>query len=196
MFYWTLLNVENHQKYTLTALQLYAVTNEKALKGEKSATIFKNLIETINILNSEGLILNINGKFTRFYGILTMCLGDTPALNWLGGFKVSVSKTLKFCRSCEIKRGSNMKIQNDCEIIPRTLSRHKKRLEQLRRVDLETHRKKSIKYGINFPSPLLQINDFNICKSLLQDPMHILYEGICHLELNCFFNEITVEKKI
>ena len=188
-----MLNIENHHKYSLTALQLYAVTNVKTLRGEKSEAIFDSLIENLNKLNSKGLVLSINLKVYRYYGILAFCLGDTPALNWLGGFKESVSKANKYCRICEIKKGEN---KYNSVIAPRNINIHMRRLNQMKRVSFEQSQKLSKKYGINYSSPMLKIDDFNICKSLLQDPMHILYEGICHLELKCLLNELINVSKI
>ena len=52
----------------------------------------------------------------------------------------------------------------------------------------------SQKYGINYESFLLKIDSFDVCKCLLQDPMHILYEGICHDELQCFFEYFITKK--
>ena len=151
--------------------------------------IFKDFKDNINLLNSTGLILNIDGKMTKYFGILAICLGDTPALNWLGGFKETVN-AFKYCRTCEVKKN-----QINCQLTLRDLEIHKQRLEILNKASFDSFKTLSIKYGINFPSPLLKIEGFNICKQLLQDPMHILYEGICHLELKCFFNEIF-EKKL
>ena len=190
------MNIENHQKYTLTALQLYAVTNVKRLREEKSASIFNSLIDNINMLYNEGMILTIDRTLIRYFGILTICLGDTPALNWLGGFKESVSKATKFCRTCEVLKGPNNSIKFDSILTPRNIINHKKRLVQMQKSDLETYNRLSKKYGINYSSSLLKITDFNICKSLLQDPMHVLYEGICHLELKCFLNEVVIKQKI
>ena len=122
------MNIENHQKYTLTALQLYAVTNVKRLREEKSASIFNSLIDNINMLYNEGMILTIDRTLIRYFGILTICLGDTPALNWLGGFKESVSKATKFCRTCEVLKGPNNSIKFDSILTPRNIINHKKRL--------------------------------------------------------------------
>ncbi len=74
-------------------------------------------------------------------------------------------------------------------------SKHKIRLSEMMTADLENYKILSKKYGINNSSCLLKITDFNICKSLLQDPMHILYEGICHLKLRCFLNEVITNQK-
>lgn len=163
LFYWALLNVENHKKYSLTAIQLYAVTNVKCLREERSSAIFDSLVENMNLLNSKGLVIKTDQKTNRYYGFLAMCLGDTPALNWLGGFKESVSKANKYCRTCNISKGANLLLETST---PRDIDTHLRRLAQMKRVCHDKSIELSKKYGINCTSPLLKINDFNICKSL------------------------------
>ena len=83
-----------------------------------------------------------------------MGLGDTPALNWLGGFKESVSKAHKFCRTCEIIKGTCI-----CNyiIIPRCIEKHKRRLNLMKMGSLERRKRLSKKFGINHPSILMDI---------------------------------------
>ena len=38
-------------------------------------------------------------------------------------------------------------------------------------------------YGVKHASPLLQLNNSDVCKCLLHDPMHVLVEGVCIKEL-------------
>ncbi len=50
--------------------------------------------------------------------------------------------------------------------------------------------KLSKKFGINYESYLLKLNFFDVCKCLLQEQMHVIYEGIGHDELGSLFNYI------
>ena len=195
MFYWSLINMENHQMYTLTGIQLLAVANVKNLRNEKSCELFSDVIENLNKLNGDGLDLDINGETKTYNGFLCFFLGDTPALNWLGGFKESVSKAEKFCRTCEIIHGDFM--FNDSNITLRNLNDHKNRLRSLKNTKtLKENIELSKVYGVNSESPLLKIENFDVCTCLLQDPMHILYEGICHIELKCLLNTLINEEKV
>ena len=51
-------------------------------------------------------------------------------------------------------------------------------------------------YGIKFPSPLLNLRNFDICNCLLHDPMHVLIEGVCLKELENLLKYITVDKGV
>ena len=185
--------------YTLKALQLYAVTKAGSLKNERSFTIFNDFTENMNRLYNDGLLLTIHGVEKRYIGFLAFCLGDTPAMNWLGGFKETVGITKKYCRACEVsyKPKENESRKELFEKISlRTLDKHLVILQKMKTGSKESNTEISKTTGINYSSILLNIKDFDICQCLLQDPMHILYEGICHLELSCLFNDIISKKKI
>ena len=76
----------------------------------------------------KGLVLRINGVDKRYTGFLAFCLGDTPAMNWLGGFKESVGSSIKYCRTCEVIKERVVDGQGRKElsrrIVPRTLKNH------------------------------------------------------------------------
>ena len=44
--------------------------------------------------------MSINGRSQSFQGALIAFVGDTPAVNKVGGFKESVSQALRKCRHC------------------------------------------------------------------------------------------------
>lgn len=184
--------------YKIRALQLYAVCKADNLKHGRSYLIFRDLYENLNMLSKNGLVLKINGVEKIFRGYLAFCLGDTPALNWLGGFKETVGITKKYCRCCE---ASYEKVEGEyrkelfCSITPRKLDKHLSILNKMKAKSTEDNVLVSKQTGINYSSILLNIKDFDICQCLLQDPMHILYEGICHLELSCLFNNLIVVNK-
>lgn len=86
------------------------------------------------------------------------------------------------------KKNSSLKIRN--------LNDHLLHIEEIKNsANQKTSVELSTKYGINDASCLLKLSEFNICTSLLQDPMHMFFEGICHLELKALLN-YTIEKEI
>ena len=104
-----------------------------------------------------------------------------------------MSKTFKYCRVCEITSQKNML---NYVVVESEINIHKVRLEKMKKLNSDELKVSSKKYGINFPSLLLDIDHFNICKCLLQDPMHVLYEGICHLELRCLLNSVIFQTNL
>ena len=188
--------------YTLNALQLYAVTKAESLRNERSYAIFEDFSRNLNAMNDEGLVLVVNGVEKRYGGFLAYALGDTPAMNWLGGFKETVGCTFKYCRKCEVTFDRNELSEGEFRkelsriTISRKLVNHLATLNKMKSASIEDNLLTSKNTGINYPSVLLAIKDFDICQCLLQDPMHILYEGICHLELSSLLNNLILIKKI
>ena len=54
----------------------------------------------------------------------------------------------------------------------------------------------SKQFGVKNKSVLCKLTDFDICTSILHDPMHVLVEGVCINELKYLWNYATKEKKI
>ena len=129
------MNTDNHQKYTLTALHLLAVAKCDPLKNQKGFHLFDDAIENLNKLSGDGLELLVNGKIKIFNGYLVFFLGDTPAQNWIGGFKESVSSAHKFCRTCEIIHGEIVFVDSEVEL--REFQLHKDRLNTLNSIELK-----------------------------------------------------------
>ena len=60
--------------------------------------ILSDFINTVNILNDTGF----DFESVHCFGLLAFFIGDTLALQWLGGFVEGVGKAKRFCRNCEI----------------------------------------------------------------------------------------------
>ena len=119
---------------------------------------------TINQLNSsDGLQLDVLGKIVTFFGFVGFAIGDTLALQWIGGFLEGVGKALQFCRSCHITHDERFNNFNSKYLL-RDLETHQLQLKLL-----ENSSDLSKQYGIKKSSVLLKINDFDICKGLLHE---------------------------
>ncbi len=129
----------------------------------------------------------INNKLNKVNGSVLIGIGDTLALQELGGFVVGVGKAIKFCRTCEISHDERH-IDPTNIYVERDINMHLLQLESIK--DSPELVKE---YGVKFPSPLLNLNNFDICKCLLHDPMHVLIEGVCLKELQNLLQYATVE---
>lgn len=192
VFYWSLLNLKPFEKYSLSSIQLLAVSKTSFVRKDNNIYfILRDFIENINMLNSIGIELNIYNRTKTYVGFLSFCLGDTPALNLLGGFKESVSMTYRFCRSCYVIHDEMQESRMNRSYRLRNIDDH---LSHIREIENSANSKigsdLSTKYGINGPSCLLKVDNFDICSGLLHDPMHIFFEGICHVELKALLSYI------
>ena len=137
------------------------------------------------------------------HGAVLGMSGDIPASNFIGGFKEGVGLSLRKCRMCmATATDMDTKViypfvslsgcQQHCtfqfhaaDFIARTKTSHLKQLSLL-----EESRKHSVTYGINYASPLLQINNFDITCCLPFDAMHTIFEGVAINHLNQLFRHL------
>jgi hypothetical protein len=158
-------------------IHLLAIAQSQVIKQQGLDVLINNFIVTINELNINGLSLKIFNERKLIHGFLAFCLGDNLALHWIGGFFENMSKAIKFCRHCEITRDQRY----DGYLFDHDLKLYERHIESLEL--FETVNSTSTIFGVKMRSPLLEIKNFNVCDSLIQDPMHTLIEGVCIFEL-------------
>jgi hypothetical protein len=184
MVYFTLSIIPPAFRSRYEAIQLLAVAKTVDLKRYGTKALLSDFISGINALQT-GIQVNIKGIDFQIYGSLVMVLGDTPAAQWLGGFKEGVGFACHGCRTCNASIGT-MK----SNFIPRSFQEREHNEHQNRCVQLTQMSKSASQYwsrcwGINDRSCLLDISGFNLSISLVHDPMHILSEGIIIKEICC-----------
>ncbi|KAK3933150.1 Putative protein tag-278 [Frankliniella fusca] len=195
-FLWSLANVYPELRSSVRAIHLQALCKASVAKDLKNGPIIQNFIDGINKLSSEeGVTFNIKGVPRVFHGFLLFVVGDYPALANLGGFKESAAFAYRFCRHCMITQAEKSTKFEESEVTLRTEAMHQRQLEVMAGTtvsdeedefeETEQHDKPSVKYGINFKSPLLQLKYFDLTKCLPEDIMHLFTEGI--LETECRF---------
>jgi len=188
MYYSCLLNLPSTVRFNLCNIKLVAIAKSQDLNPENTSILLSNFIDGINKMSAEGLKIMINNERKTFYGSALIAIGDTLALQELGGFVVGVGKAIKFCRTCEIKYDERLVDPTDI-YVERNINRHLIQLEIIKESpELEKE------YGIKYPSPLLNLNNFDICKCMLHDPMHVLVEGICIKELENLLKYATIDR--
>lgn len=194
MFYWILLNLDPHLRFTFNNIQLLACAPAVTLKEQGLDLLLDDFVTSINKLNESGI--ELNGE--NYHGFLAFCMGDTLALQWLGGFVEGVGKAKRFCRNCEITYDDRKNLDPTIKYDARTMEKHISQLNLISKSEDEAFYTKT--FGVKNKSELLKIKDFDLCTGLLQDTMHTLIEGVCIKEIKCLFkyliesNCATLEK--
>ena len=116
-------------------------------------------------------------------GALVLVPADTVAAHWLGGFKEGVSFALKNCRNCETSGNTLTTKCLDTQCSERTYEVHVERCKQLDTLSKKARTYWSKMWGINDTSCLMQVKDFLLIDGLVQDPMHVLLDGVVRHEL-------------
>lgn len=193
-FYWTLLNIPCELRSKLSAIQLYGIIKTSDMKKCGLNTFLSDFVESMKKL-SNGVLFEIEGSEKRVYGMLMCVLADTPAANFLGGFKEGVGGAQRPCRTCDVHKAdldtgfvsTSFQIRNQQE--------HDDRLSILAEVSPEARKYWSSYYGINGVSVLQNVPHFSVTKCILHDPMHVLLEGVVRQELRLLLCALVDVKK-
>lgn len=123
-------------------------------------------------IEEEGIVMNIDGKFTTVYFALCLLLGDNKALNELVGFTHCFIKT-GYCRICfcTAEEAKYMVYEDTSKI--RTVNNYT--------VDLAKNNFKIT--GIKEECVFNKIPSFHHINCPSVDLMHDVFEGVCHFQL-------------
>jgi len=143
-----------------------------------------------------GIVIEIlDGRPMLFTGYLMYALADTPAAQLLGGFKEGVGKAISPCRSCDIKRSEMAIVATTSQCSLRDMSEHRERLKFLSEQNNKARKYWSKKWGVVGPSVFDDVFGFDVTRCLLQDPMHVILEGLAKSELQRMLKVFIVEMK-
>lgn len=194
IFYWNLLNLPPECRFKLQATQLLAVASSKHVRKFGVEKLLENFIQSLQELFN-GKSFNIMGQQVIYHGVLYYAMGDTPAAQFLGGFKEGVGLAIKPCRTCEVTREEIERSRTGDQFALRSEEEHRDRCDTLQDLTGETKSYWSKVYGITSKSCLLNLPFFDITKCILHDPMHILLEGVVKKELQLMLSDFIDRKK-
>lgn len=85
------------------------------MKEHRLEVLLKPFIDDLKVL-AEGYTFQIHGKPRRFRGSLICFCGDTPASNYVAGFKEAVGDAYRKCREC-MATGDDMQYNSCIQIL-------------------------------------------------------------------------------
>lgn len=137
----------------------------------------KPFVEELITLGSDmGYDFHIQNGIVRLRGALLAVIADTPASNFLGGYKEGVGGARRKCRDCMADFDDMQTKFEEDDFMLRSKELHEYHLQQLEENEgLRTHFSKE--YGVNKKSILLEAPYFDVTKQLPQDVMHVILEG-------------------
>jgi hypothetical protein len=185
MFYFTLGNIPPEFRSKLQAIQLLAVCRSKDARNyESEVKLLSDFIQTIAAMEQDGIELDLHGSKHTIRGTLVTVSADTLASNWLGKFKEGVAFALKNCRRCEVENTHLKHVFSERQVSLRSREMHLERYTELSQMSKQARQYWSKLWGINDSSILLKIDGFDLMSGLVQDPMHVLLEGVVPHELS------------
>ena len=103
-----------HLAAKLNNIFLGSIFYTKDRKQFENLAVFQEIIKDINILSSNGIVINVNGSEQKNLFRCVLLLGDNKGLNEMCGFCESFSGT-RYCRLCT---ATSFECQAMCEENP------------------------------------------------------------------------------
>ena len=178
--FFTLGNIHPSYRSSLKGIFLSTVAVSPVIQKHGCNSVLKPFIDDIKKLSSQGFFVTVGGNSYQYRAVLLAFLADNLAAHQIGGFKESMSFSLRICRTC-------MATTEKCQIAfqeslfeLRSPEKHDRQC-QLLEGPLKTHH--STTYGINRRSILETVPHFSVVRNLPHDIMHDLFEGVVPYEM-------------
>lgn len=159
-------------------------TIDKQTVGNRNT--FCRLIKDVNILRSNGIIINVEGQEKKIFFSLELILGDNLGLHSLFGLNESFQSNYS-CRFCLIHKSEVNKIFHESNCSLRT---EKVYNDHIKNGDSST-------FGIKEPCVFNDVEKFHFLRNSNVDVMHDLLEGVCQYDLGILLDHfIFLDKNI
>ena len=189
MFYYTLANIPPYMRSKWCSINLLGIIKTKYLVRHGLEPFLRDFISTVKDLSNQGVTLTIQNEQRLLRGSLIGVLGDQPATNFMGGYKISGSFAFKPCKTCAVSN-NQMKILTDSQLLKeRSQDLHRRRCAELDSMTKRNRKYFSKMWGINSKTPLLDIPFFQLSKMITHDGMHVLHEGLLPYNISLFLQD-------
>ncbi len=195
MFYYILANIPPEMRSSLNVIQLVAVAKNQDIHDIGPELLLRDFIDTMSELATQGIQFEIDNRVHTIPGGLLLVPCDTPAAGWLAGMKEGVGFAEKACRGCNGSKNTDMKTKFRLEAFYlRTDEEHAERCDRLENFGQKNRRYWSRSWGINKRSCFMEIPQFTL-ELFVQDPMHVMLEGVIPQEMALFLHTCINEQK-
>ena len=183
--YITFSDIPPINRSTYSSVFLLAVARTRNIKKFGLGKLLKNFIVSLKELDI-GINLDVGlGEqiFVRARLVSVPC--DSLGSSFMGGFKMPGPFSNKPCRMCNVSLSTLRNVTKINQVAERTMTQHLEALNILESPDLSKREKKywSKSTGINGRSVLLDLHYLKLEECLVQDPMHVLLEGVTQFTL-------------
>jgi len=163
-------------------LALLFIANDRKEFGNKN--IFKELINEINYLRTEGVIVNLRNENYTIYFSLALIIGDNLGLHSMLGFNESFNANYpcRFCL-CSKMECNYLVVQDESKM------RNEENYSQGVAIDDLSLT------GINELCVWNQTIDFHVVYNYSVDLMHDILEGVCSYDLSGILYEFIINMK-
>ena len=191
--FFTLGNVQPKYRSSLKSIHLVAVGKHEHIARYGIDLFLAPFVNNIKSLYCDGIEIN-RGKHTqRVHGGLLAFLADNLAAHAVGGFKESMSFSLRICRSCMITTEESQVCFSEQSCHLRDPETHFRECQMLDG-PLASHY--STNFGINRRSVLEDIPGFSVVTGIPHDVTNDLFEGVVPYEMKLLILHLIQNKYI
>ena len=148
MFYFTLGNFDATFRSRVDTISLLAIAHYEDIRKYGIDRVLTPLLEELAQLASPaGVVFNLREFYLPVRGAVVAVAADTPASNYMGGYKEGVGGALRKCRHCNTDYETMQNNFEEEKFFPRTLGQHLRQCQVLDQSEaLREHH--STNYGI------------------------------------------------
>ena len=201
--YVTFSDIPPMNRSSYSSVFLLAVAKTKNIKKFGLGKLLKRFTVTLRELDN-GKQYMLENETIVFRSRLVSVPCDSLGSSFIGGFKMPGPFSNKPCRMCNVSSSTLSNVTTVQQLVPRTMTQHLEALNVLDSPQLSKLEKKywSKSTGITGRSVLLDVPYLKLEEILVQDPMHVLLEGVtqftivellkkCHNEKICKIEKIN-----
>ena len=100
--FFTLGNIHPSYRSSLKGIFLSTVAVSPVIQKKCCNLVLKLFIDDIKKLSSQGFSVTVGGNSYQYRAVLLAFLADNLAAHQIGGFKESMSFSLRICRTCMV----------------------------------------------------------------------------------------------
>jgi hypothetical protein len=188
-FYFLVGNLETKYWSSLTNIHLALLCNYNTVKRFGYDDILKPFLNDIKLLESDGILLEIEGEVHHVYGVVTFT-GDNLTSHSLGGFNSCFSSG-RICRQCMTSKLSIGEVLSESDCTLRTESGH---LYHVNAVSNDPSL--SCVYGVKGASPFTSLSMYNPVTFFPPDVMHDVLEGLTAVSVGLVVKSLVRQEKV
>lgn len=183
--YLSLADVLPHNRSRIDQMQLVLLCREQDFKYFGQELVFGRLVNDLKDLEINGVTMP-DGEVRK--GTLCAICGDNLGSHSIGGFVENFSRSVHFCRFCEIDRQT---FQSE------PLSKAPTRTPQSYNEHLQNKGNESnVQFGIKFDSLFNDLTYFHVAQPGLPPCLgHDLFEGVVSYDLALYLKHLVIQEK-
>lgn len=164
-------------------LTLLFHASDRSIPEDGNFYVFQQFIDDLNVLESQGITISINGQMVKIHFIASLLLADNlgfhQALGFAGGFTANF-----YCRFCKSHKSEMCSMLEECPSTLRKVSDYES--------DVDLGMTLS---GVHENSVWNSLSSFHVYENYSVDILHDLFLGVCKTDMALILHHFIIVKK-